>query len=117
MDLLQEWLLQEDGTYRFAVCPASLCFHDVTDLHVDLNRSILCGVWIMGLTREPIEEAAAKPPRYRWTLELDGDDEIRFAATGFTQSLLSEPVIRERQHLSHEERERLVGACRGRRCR
>ena len=110
LDFLHEWLLQDGGTYRFAICPASLTFHAVKDLHVDLRRAVLCGIWIMELSREPAAGGAdTDPPRYLWTMELDEGSKVRFSSSGFTQLLLSEPAVGSRPHLSRREREGLIG--------
>lgn len=47
-------------------------------------------------------------PYFRWTIELNWpkDGRISFGAVGYTQTLLSEPIISERQRLSLKERSR-----------
>jgi hypothetical protein len=49
-------------------------------------------------------------PYYRWRIALNwpAGGEIAFGAVGFTQTLLVDPIVSERQHLSLKERSRLT---------
>jgi hypothetical protein len=49
-------------------------------------------------------------PYYRWRIVLNwpAGGEIAFGAVGFTQTLLADPIVSERQHLSLKERSRLT---------
>jgi hypothetical protein len=49
-------------------------------------------------------------PYYRWRIVLNwpAGGEIAFGAVGFTQALLADPIVSERQHLSLKERSRLT---------
>jgi len=48
-------------------------------------------------------------PYYAWTIQLNWPQsgELFFGAVGFTQTLLAEPVLLDRQWLSPDERSRL----------
>jgi hypothetical protein len=51
-------------------------------------------------------------PYYQWRIKLNWPErsEISFGAVGFSQTLLADPVVCERQHLSLKQRDRLT-AC------
>jgi len=77
-----EWIYGTAGGCQFRVAPAELVFHDVTDPVVSI----------------------------RWSIELNwpAGGEIAFGARGFTQTLLAEPILTERQHLTRAERRDLL---------
>ena len=65
------------------------------------------------IEREPIKDAKVHLDRtyYRWTIDLNWpkSSEITFGAVGFTQTLRTEPVLRDQQALTRPERDRLLG--------
>jgi hypothetical protein len=71
--------------------------------HVIINR----------ITREPIvdQKVFLDRPYYRWLVDLQTltRGKIEFGAVGFSQTLLAEPVLSARQHLTRHERNRLTG--------
>lgn len=119
IDYIAEWLCGVDRSTRFRVAPAKLVFHGVTDLRiaVDWGRSGFqvspTQVLINRITREavPDQKVYLDRPYYRWVVELCAltKGNIEFGAVGFTQTLLTEPIVSERQHLTLRERNRLMG--------
>ena len=73
----------------------------------------LHGVSIDRIERERVREQKVYLDRlyYRWSIRLNWPraGEIAFGAVGFTQTLLAEPVLTTKQHLSLRERSRLTG--------
>lgn len=118
LDHIAEWLCDEaDGgqkSFRFRVAPATLTFHDVTDLKIAIDwgdsgsRTALHEVSIDGVTREPVadQKICLDRPYYRWRIALNWPQggEIAFGASGFTQSLRAEPLLRDQQKLSPKDR-------------
>lgn len=118
IDHIVEWLRdqagRETGRFRFRVAPATLTFHGVTDLTIDVDwgdsghRTALHEVSIDAVTREPVEnqKICLDRPYYRWRIALNWPrgGEIAFGASGFTQSLRAEPLLRDQQKLSSAER-------------
>jgi hypothetical protein len=119
IDYIVEWLCGIDQSVRFRVAPATLVFHGVTDLRltVDWGRSGFqvapSQVFINRITREAVvnQKVHLDRPYYRWVVELHAptNGSIEFGAVGFTQKLLAEAIVSERQHLSLRERNRLTG--------
>jgi hypothetical protein len=93
-------------------------FHGVTDPRVAIDwgdsggRTAIHPVSIDRIERAPIEgqKVYLDRPYYRWRILLNwpAGGEIVFGAVGFTQTLLAEPVLCDRQHLSPSERRRLT---------
>jgi len=113
IDFILEWLSGMGTDLRFRVAPATLLFHDVTDLKIAID----CGISGFQTTLQPpsiatIEREAVQDqkvcldrPYYKWRICLDSEvGEITFGATGFTQTLRAEPILTNRQCLSLKER-------------
>ena len=114
IDHIVEWIGPEgaDKHFRFRVAPATLTFHDVTDLKVAINPGSNGGQWALNqpdidfIERQRVPVADQKicldRPYYRWRIALilpTGDGEIAFGASGYTQTLRAEPVLTDRQSL------------------
>lgn len=120
VDFIAEWLCEVGGGTRFRVAPATLVFHGVTDLRVNVEwgssgfQCALHEVSIDRIEREPIEDQKVYLDRayYRWTIRLNWppSGEIAFGAVGFTLTLQAPPVLTDKQFLSRRERARLAGA-------
>ena len=116
VDYIVEWLCGVGGGGQFRVAPATLVFHGVTDLriNVDWGRSgfqcALHELSIDGIEREPIQDQKVylDRPYYRWTIHLNwpAAGEMVFGAAGFTQTLRGEPALMEKQSLSRRQRDR-----------
>lgn len=114
LDHIVEWLCDEAGGARFRVAPATLTFHHVTDLKVAVDwgdsgcQTALHEVSIDALNREPVKDQkiCLDRPYYRWRIALNWPKggEIAFGASGFTQSLRAEPLLRDQQKLSPKDR-------------
>ncbi len=118
IDYITEWMCGVDRAAQFRVAPAKLTFHGVTDpkLSIDWGSSgfqtSIHHVIINRITREQIRDQKVflDRPYYRWLIELASPiaGRIEFGAVGFSQILLAEPVVRERQHLTLLERTQLT---------
>jgi len=116
LDVITEWVCGIDGGAQFRVAPATLVFHGVTDLHlnVDWGRSgfqvSLHEISIDRIERQRIQDQKIflDRPYYQWTIRLNwpAGSQISFGAVGFTQSLLAEPVLTENPWLSRSARSR-----------
>jgi hypothetical protein len=117
LDFITEWLCGLDGRAQFRIAPATLVFQGVTDLLINIDwgrsgfRTALHDVSIAHIERERVAEQFVylDRPYYHWTIKLNWPQSggISFGAVGFTQTLLAEPVLRDRQWLSTEERSAL----------
>ena len=107
LDHIVEWLCDEARGTRFRVAPATLRFHNVTDLRIAIDwgdsgfRTMLNEISIDGIWRRQIESQAIclDRPHYRWRIELNSPrpGAIAFGASGFTQRLRAEPVVLDEQ--------------------
>jgi hypothetical protein len=109
IDHVVEWLCGATGQARFRVAPASLTFHDVTDLRIAIDcgdsggQVALHPLSIDRITRERIrdQKICLDRPYYRWRIELNwpAGGTLSFGASGFTQTLRAEPVLLDQQQL------------------
>src|SRR5262245_6916041 len=96
IDYITEWLCGVDQRVRFLIAPATLTFHNVTDLRLDVDwgdshfQVALIEPSIHAITRERVAHQLIHldRPYYEWTIQLNLPKPggfIRFGATGFTQ--------------------------------
>jgi hypothetical protein len=114
IDHIVAWLRDADGQIRFRVAPATLTFHDVTDLRIEVDcgdsggRVALSALSIDAITRERLREQkiCLDRPHYRWQIALNVPQggRVAFGASGFTQVLRAEPVVQDQQQLSPAQR-------------
>ena len=110
IDHIVEWVCGTDGRTRFLVAPATLTFHDVTDLKIDIFwgdsgfRVALHEASIAGIGRSQVadQRICLDRPYFRWLIETNWPSEgkVVFGASGFTQVLRAEPILAEEQKLS-----------------
>jgi len=114
IDHIVEWVCDESGGCRFRVAPATLTFHDVTDLKIAADwgdsgsRTALSPLSVDGIARERLQDQKIcfDRPYYRWRIAFTWPKEavISFGASDFTQCLRAQPVLRDEQRLSPGER-------------
>jgi len=122
IDHIVEWICGadrgENTSVSFLVAPATLVFHDVSDLKINVDfaasehRINVNELSIAQIVREPVERlaAAGAPPYYAWRIELNLPEggEIGFGATGYTQTLRAEPRNLEEQRLPPDDRSPMI---------
>jgi hypothetical protein len=101
IDHIVEWPCSAAG--QFKVAPATLTFHDAGDLSISIDSGKTDGQvalyeWsIDHIARAAIadQKVCLDRPFFRWRIELNWPEggHIGFAASGFTQTLRSEPVL------------------------
>ncbi len=114
IDHIVEWICGTDGGAQFRVAPASLTFHDVTDLDIGLtfgdggDQTSMNEPSIDAITRERIKDQkiCLDRPYYLWRIafNLPRGGEISFGASGFSMDLRAEPVLTDEQRLSAADR-------------
>jgi hypothetical protein len=119
VDYIVEWLCGVGSGGQFRVAPATLVFHGVTDLRINIDwgrsgfQCALHELSIDSIERELIQDQKVylDRPYYSWTVRLNWPSAgaITFGAVGFTQTLRAEPVLIEKQSFSQHERSRLIG--------
>ena len=118
IDFIVDWLCGVSHNAQFRVAPATLSFHGVTDPRIAINwgdsgfRTAVHGISIDRIERERVRDQKIffDRPYYSWRIKLNWPSagEIALGAVGFTQTLLAEPVLTSKQHLSLKERNRLL---------
>lgn len=113
LDHIVEWVC-DGATARFRVAPATLTFHQATDLQVAVDcgdtggQVALHALSIDAIARQRIvdQKICFDRPYYRWTIALNSPHggEIRFGASDFTLDLRAEPVLQDQQQLSPLDR-------------
>lgn len=114
LDHIVEWVCGIGRSAQFRVAPATLTFHDITDLQVAVDcgdtggQVALYALSIDAITRERLvdQKICFDRPYYRWRIALNWPQggEIRFGASDFTLELRAEPVLQDQQQLSPVER-------------
>ena len=107
LDFILEWICN-GGVYQFRLAPATLTFHEVTDLTVSLDYASVSAAMgpfsLAGIEREQ----HVYPSGYtasRWNLSVNWPSgRISFVAAGFTQILRREPTLAEQQSLEGQQR-------------
>ena len=109
IDFIVEWICAVGGGAQFRVAPATLVFHDVTDLRIHLDsgdsgfRAVLNPASIDRIDRDRVVEqkVCLGRPYYRWAIRFNWPHggEVVFGAVGFTQTLRAEPILSKSQHL------------------
>lgn len=110
IDHIIEWVRGDDGGFRFRVAPATLAFHDVTDLSAAIDfgdsggQTMLNEPSISELTRAVVknQKICFDRPYYRWQIDLNHPKggRISFGASGFTQTLRAAPQLLDEQRFS-----------------
>jgi hypothetical protein len=112
IDHIVEWVCGTDGGVTFLVSPATLVFHDVTDLRVSFDfggdRQLSLNELSIGSIVK--EDAIGRDNYFDWRIELNwpSGGKIAFGASGYTQTLRAEPVSREQPRLEPSERIHLL---------
>ena len=115
IDHIVEWMCSTVlGESRFAVAPATLTFHHVTDLKLDVEwPETHCQINISEpsiheIEREPLENQTICLDRayFRWRIALNhpSDGAISFGASGLSLDLRAQPVLIPEQKLSPRQR-------------
>jgi hypothetical protein len=114
IDYIVEWICGLAGRAQFRVAPATLTFHNVTDLRIAVDcgesgcQMAMNELSIGRIVREPVLDEKRFPdrPYYRWRIELNlpQGGEITFGASGFTQTQHAEPVLLDQPRLPAADR-------------
>ena len=117
IDHIVEWICAADGKAQFRVAPATLVFHDVTELRVHFD---LAGTQAQTLNELSIDEVskataphpglAPSLPYYKWRIALNWpkSGELTFGASGYTQTLRAGPRLLDEQRLPVRDRPHLL---------
>lgn len=113
IDFILEWLCDSrSGSCQFRIAPATLTFHEVSDLVIALNYAEPSAT----IGAASIGEIARVPHVYpngyssfRWSVTVNWPTgSIDFVASGFTQVLRASPILVSEQCLSAEQRQALL---------
>jgi hypothetical protein len=109
IDFIVEWLCRTDRTAEFRVAPATLIFHDVFRLQVELDYASPVTAGMSPFAIAGIEREAFSTPwghsSFRWRLPVNWPSGvITFESSGFTQVLRRPSILVDRQWLLSIER-------------
>ena len=121
IDFLTEWLCPADQPCEFMIAPATLRFHNATDLKINVDcgdsgfQASLYELSIEGIERERVvdQKICLDRPYYRWSMNVYlpyGRGTISFGASGFTQIFRDQPILCKDQRIPSKQRSRLFGA-------
>lgn len=107
IDHIVEWTKNADGQIAFRIAPASLEFHEATNLRFSLDYASVTAAMVP-FSIDSIIRKQEQRERYTatvWQIVISwpkGD--LTFEAPGFTQTLRCEPILSDQQWLSEDER-------------
>jgi len=114
IDFIAQWICGTGDATRFRVAPATLTFHAVTDLRIEIDwatngyPAFMYTASLDRVEREPVvdQKVSIGRPYYSWTLRFNWPERgvIRCGAAGFTLNLRSEPIEVATQELSRNQR-------------
>ncbi|MEW8645103.1 MAG: hypothetical protein AB2563_03315 [Candidatus Thiodiazotropha endolucinida] len=108
IDHILEWLEPKKGFYRFLVAPASLVFHDVCDLVININyKEPTAGFTPFSISQIEREDkiTANGFKTHIWNIGINWPiGFIEFQSSGFTQNLKAKPIESDTQTLRGSER-------------
>ena len=114
IDHIVEWVCGADKHCQFRVAPATLAFHDVTNVKISIDfedgcyRQNINELSIAEIQRMPIDAAEERHlrPYFEWSivLNLPQGGEITFGASGYSQILRAEPKLVCEQRLVADDR-------------
>ena len=109
IDFILEWH-KDKSCFSFRVAPATLRFHDITELRIALDYATptagMCPFSLGGITRELVTYATGYQT-FRWVLSVNWPQgQITFNGPGFTQELAGPEVVSSNQSLSPAHRKR-----------
>ncbi len=114
IDHIVEWVRDAGDGVKFRVAPATLTFHDVTDLCLAIDfrgdhRQSLNELSISSIDREEVETKGLEA-YFNWVIELNlpSGGRITFGSSGYTQDLRAAPVLCDEQYLSASQRPNLI---------
>ncbi|HEX7449157.1 MAG TPA: hypothetical protein VF306_16505 [Pirellulales bacterium] len=118
IDYICQWLC-DSGPCRFRVAPALLVFHEVMNLAISFERRDPAGypvpahpLSISEVERQPAnkDQSMTDQSQHLWKIKLNDPDGglISFSASGFTQTLRTEPVLLDEQCFSLRDRRELL---------
>lgn len=118
IDHILEWVncSTQPGDSLFSVSKATLKFHDVSDLVINLSlektnhsqfSSLTSGIYILDILKEKIESSLSNTGNhyYKWKIiTTDKGCTIQFGAASMSLELFGTPKIVNRQYLTNDER-------------
>jgi hypothetical protein len=105
IDFIVEWLCHSDRPWEFRVAPATLTFHDVFGLRVELDYAAP-GAGMTPFSLAGVERQAAMDATTSWRMVVNWPSGlITFQSPGFTQVLRREPILTGSQRLGAGERD------------
>ena len=116
IDYILEWI-NIDGRFRFIVAPARLAFHGAHNAQITVLLNYRQNLDIDRIEREDISSDAEKKAgytKYMFSIYFHYQkNPITLEANGFTQSLISAPILMDRQSFDDREEVEQVGGCDG----
>lgn len=113
LDFILEWLPAE-GAFAFRLAPATLTFHDVTDLSISIaygRVGAAIGPFSIADVSREAHEYATGHSTFNWRILVNWPEGlISFRASGFTQTLRAEPCFSKDQCLTSALRHPVSGA-------
>lgn len=93
IDYILKWELQPDSSFKYLIAPARLTFYEVSHFEISVNTDFVNGFEIHSIVRN-----------FDYLIIELQEGFIKMKSKGFTQELTKEPIWKENQCLTEEER-------------
>jgi len=107
IDHILEWVQTDAGKVAFRIAPASLEFHDASNLKISLDYASATAA-LVPFSIDSINRSLEMRERYTatiWQIPVNWPrGNIAFEAAGFTLTLRSEPILSGQQYLTKDQR-------------
>ena len=113
IDYITKWICNNDNTCQFMISPAKLVFHNVESLEINIKKSgfqqqSYLGMIIDDIIKDKIPNSRDKKDlwtfRFCETGDVEDNYKLSFISSGFTQTLVKEPILKDEQTLMSFER-------------
>jgi hypothetical protein len=100
IDYIFKWVRYEnESSYKFWLSPATLVFEQARNLKVEIDMQFINGLEIAEIHQKKINNN-----EYEYHIETQEGD-IRLSASGYKQYIRKDPILKQSQSLSAEERD------------
>jgi len=100
IDYIFKWVLDEnDSSYKFWISPATLVFQQARNFKIEIDLDFINGLEIADIHQKILDNN-----EYEYHIEIQEGD-IHLIASGYKQYTRKEPIFKNGQFLTEEERE------------
>ncbi len=109
IDYITQWIC-DGNTCKFMIAPANLIFHNVESFELCIQKpGLMMHSYLNLIINDIKKEPSSTNGKELWTFDFcktgeETNNKLSFLSSGFTQTLLKAPVLKDEQHLFLSER-------------